>query len=544
MVYADVIITNANVITLDKKSSRAGSVAIKDGLISGIWQDKEPPRGEIEDIKNLTIIDAEGGTLIPGFIDTHTHLGGYGLQKKHVNCGSPLNKSIADIQKRIADKVANTPAGEWIIGYAYDDTLLVDKRHPNRADLDKIAPNHPVHINHISGHFGVINSKGLEIAGMDDSVKDPEGGHFGRDEAGSLDGVLYETANLVIRKFLPSSTLEEYVKQIGKGAKDYLAQGITTANDAAIRDELDLQAHIAAAKQQVNPMHMRLMIMHDMLRNHDLFKEKTAEEVDHYLDEQSEGRVRLDSAKMFQDGSIQGLTGALREPYHTDSDLYGDFIFDQSFLNEEVAHLHRRGFRMAIHGNGDRAIGSILDAYELAIAKYPRTDHRHRIEHVQTATVADLDRMQRLQVAGSFFINHVYYWGDRHKALFLGPDRARRISPLAEAQERNLLFTLHSDCPVTPVSPLFSIWAAVNRVTREGHVLGPEQRIDVETALRTMTIDGAKLNFNEDIAGSIEVGKQADFALLGADPTAVNPMEIIDVLVLKTIIGGKVVFEK
>lgn len=543
MVHTDMLLTNANVITLDEESHRAGSVAVSNGRISGIWAESEPSTSEVNITTKTEVINLKGATLIPGFIDTHTHLSGYGLQKKQVDCGSPLNKSISDIQERIAKKATDTPKNEWILGYAYDDTLLTDHRHPNRTDLDTASPNHPVYIRHISGHFGVVNSKALELLGIEETVSDPQGGHFGRDHNGKLDGVLYETANNIVRSKLPLPTEEEYVNQIGEGAKDYLAQGITTANDAAIRDELDLSAHLRASKEHVNPMRMRLMIMHHMLQKHPIYQTFSAKQMDQYLIDRSNGRTRLDSAKMFQDGSIQGLTGALRKPYHNDPELYGDFIFDQEFLNEEVAQLHKRGYRLAIHGNGDRAIGSILDAYELALKKHPRSDHRHRIEHVQTATIEDLDRMQRLNVAGSFFINHVYYWGDRHKKLFLGPERARRISPLAEVVNRNLLFTLHSDCPVTPVSPLFSIWAAVNRMTRDGEILGPEQKIDVETALRAMTIYGARLNFDEDHSGSIEIGKQADFAVLAEDPTTVNSKEIKDIPILKTIIDGKVVYE-
>ncbi|HLQ82217.1 MAG TPA: amidohydrolase family protein, partial [Pseudogracilibacillus sp.] len=204
----------------------------------------------------------------------------------------------------------------------------------------------------------------------------------------------------------------------------------------------------------------------------------------------------------------------------------------------------KRGFRIAVHGNGDRAIGSILDAFEYALNQFPRDDHRHRIEHVQTATTEDLDRMQKLGVAGSFFINHVYYWGDRHEQIFLGPDRARRISPLKDAFDRELLFTLHSDCPVTPISPLFLIWSAVNRMTREGNILGSDQRIDVLTALRAMTIDGARINFDEQNSGSIEQNKDADFTILSANPLEIEPLEIKDIEVLGTIIDGDVVYRK
>lgn len=247
---------------------------------------------------------------------------------------------------------------------------------------------------------------------------------------------------------------------------------------------------------------------------------------------------------MFQDGSIQGLTAALRKPYYNNDEILGELLVDQKTFNEEISNLHKRGFRIAIHGNGDRAIGSILEAYDYALQKNPRIDHRHRIEHVQTASIDDLDKMKALGVVGSVFINHVYYWGDRHKRLFLGPERAARIDPLADMKKRRILTTLHSDCPVTPIDPLFSVWVAVNRLTSEGDILGENQKIDVINALKAMTIYGAIMNFTENENGSIEVGKQADFAILEKDPTTVDPLEIKDILIQATIIDGVVVYEK
>ncbi|WP_339316517.1 amidohydrolase family protein [Paenibacillus sp. FSL R10-2734] len=184
-----------------------------------------------------------------------------------------------------------------------------------------------------------------------------------------------------------------------------------------------------------------------------------------------------------------------------------------------------------------------MDAFKQAILDSPRPDHRHRIEHVQTATTEDLIRMHELGVAGSFFINHVYYWGDRHEQIFLGPERGRRINPLAEAAAHNVLFTLHSDDPVTPVSPLFSVWVAVNRLTSNGKILGPEQRIDVVTALRAMTSYGAKLIFEEDDVGTIELGKRADFAILAEDPTTTDPLNLKDISIVGTLIDGQIVYD-
>lgn len=547
LLTVDTLLTNANVLTLDEEGTQAGSVAVKDGRIIQIWETKTPPKDSVDFTSVSQIIDLNGATLIPGFIDTHNHLQMYAETLAQVNCSSPLNKSILDIQQSLQEKITLTALGEWVVGYGYDDTLLEEHRHPTRYDLDQIAPNHPVFIRHISGHLAVANSLALQKAGIDDNVPNPAIGHYGRDANGTLNGVLYEFGPMeALQSVMPKLSTEKKLTVLGRAIKDYLAQGITTNTDAAVgmNGSEELSLYYEAARQNINPLRMQLMIMHDCFRPGGIFENYTAEEVHQELIQKSNGKIRLDSAKLFQDGSIQGLTGALRKPYHTNPEIEVPLNFPQEEFNEEIRNLHERGFRVAIHGNGDRAIGSILDAYEYAIEKSKKRDHRHRIEHVQTATIEDLDRMKALNVAGSFFINHVYYWGDRHKQIFLGPERAKRLNPIADAIERDLLFTLHSDCPITPISPLFSVWAAVNRVTKDGEILGPEQRCDVEIALKSMTIYGAKLNFDEENTGSIEIGKVADFALLDANPLEVDPMEIKDISVLATFINGEIVYTK
>lgn len=547
MTTVELLITNANILSLDKENNRKGSLAVTNGRISGLWTEAEPPQGEVN-IANAEVIHAKGATIIPGFIDTHNHLLAYSLTKNQVNCSTPPNKSIHDIVDRVHLKVKETPEGKWIQGYGYDDTLLEEKRHPTRSDLDQVAPHHPVILTHISNHFGVANSKALELAGVTENTPDPQGARFGRDERGHLNGVLHEVAALeYVNKVTPVLTTDEMVELIGRGAQDYLKQGITSNTDAAVglfEDGSDFDAHILSAKNGINPMRAELMLLEHLLVGNGKYSNYSAEELDEEVKELSNGRASLNSAKLFQDGSIQGLTGALRKPYYNNPDVVGELLHDQQTLNEKILALHKRGFRIAIHGNGDKAIGSILDAYDHALALAPREDHRHRIEHVQTATIEDIDQMKKLQIAGSVFVNHVYYWGDRHKNIFLGPERAAHISPLASIKERDILFTLHSDCPVTPISPLFSIWAAVNRLTSAGEVLGPDERIDVITALKSMTIYGAQLNFTENDSGSIEIGKYADLALLDQDPTKIDPMEIKDIQVEATIIDGEVVYEK
>ncbi|WP_163969560.1 amidohydrolase [Oceanobacillus halotolerans] len=539
----DVLIKNANILTLDETNTRARSVAVADGKIVNVWEEAEPSVKVTPDTK---VIDLEGKTLIPGFIDTHNHLLMYAQFRKQADCSSSLAGDIPTVLQQLKALAENTPQDEWVMGWGYDDTLLAEKRHPTRDELDSVVPDHPVFLRHTSVHFAVANTKALELAGLTDDTPDPKGGHFGRDENGKLNGVLHELPALApVQAKIPDPSIDELAAWIGEATEDFLAEGITTSSDAGVgldQGIAEYEAHIRSVANGHNPLRMRYMVLHHLLQEGAPFAGYTREQLDDEIKARTDHKAVLDSAKHFQDGSIQGMTGALRKPYYNDKAVYGELLNDQDAFNDEVLDLHRRGFRVTIHGNGDNAIGSILDAYENALEIAPRADHRHRIEHVQTATDEDLDRMKRLDVAGSFFINHVYYWGDRHKNIFLGPERAVRINPLKEASDRDLLYTLHSDCPITPISPLFSIWAAVNRVTRDGEVLGADQCISVEKALRTMTIDGARLNFQEDEVGSIEVGKLADFAVLDADPTAIDPMKIKDINVSATFINGELIF--
>ncbi|WP_153733402.1 amidohydrolase [Sporosarcina obsidiansis] len=550
MIKIDKLFMNANVVTIDKDNSRANVVGSYKGIITGVWTNEEfdSVKEDLQNSEDVIVHDLEGKTLMPGFIDTHNHLLMYALNKNQVDCSSPKNEGIDDILNNLRTYRDAHSDDSWIIGYGYDDTLLSENRHPTRHDLDKVSMDRPIFIKHISNHLAVANSYALQLAGLDESVQNPEGGHFGREEDNSLNGVLYEPSAMdVVYKFAPLPTDEEVVKLMGLASQDYLAQGITTSSDAGVglvfgQPEYDL--HMVALNQGANQLRMRLMIMYELLSEGGQFEHYHADELHEKIVKDSNGKAKLDSAKLFQDGSIQGLTGALREPYYCDETLTGDLILHQDTLNAYVLDFHNRGYRVTTHGNGDRAIGSIIEAYKHALQSNEKKDHRHRIEHVQTATLEDLQEMKNHDIAASFFINHVYYWGDRHKRVFLGPERAERMNACKDAENLGMLYTLHSDCPITAISPLFSIWAAANRITREGHVLGEAQKIDVLEAIKTMTIYGAQLNFEEDRVGSIEVGKLADFAVLDRDPTAIDPKEIKDILVAMTIIDGEVVYEK
>jgi predicted amidohydrolase YtcJ len=252
------------------------------------------------------------------------------------------------------------------------------------------------------------------------------------------------------------------------------------------------------------------------------------------------------TVKMVHDGSIQGFTGYLSKAYHTvynnDPAYRGYPRESREELIERVKALNRAGYQIAIHANGDEAIEDVIVAYREALKEMPRQDHRWRIEHAQMTREDQLDAIKELGVSPSFFVSHTYYWGDQHRDIFQGPERAAHISALASARKRGIRFSIHLDSAVTPMRPLQAVWSAVNRITRSGKVLGPDQRIAPIDALRAVTIDAAWQEHDDRVKGSIEAGKFADFVVLAENPLTVDPKHIMDIKVTQTIVGGTTIY--
>lgn len=531
------ILYDGVVVTMAEKS-RAQALAIRDGRIVAVGDSRDvlQLRGE-----RTRCFDLAGRAALPGFIETHNHPMHYGYAKRiAVDAATPPNDAIDDILQRIAQRVGTVAPGEWIRAERYDDTLLREKRHPTRADLDRVAPDHPVYMTHVTGHFSVANTYALRLAGVTRATPDPPGGIIDRDASGEPTGLLSESAaQVLVSQHLPSLSMEEMIECLEVASDEYVKAGVTSAHDLGIG--LHGGAEAIAAYHRA--------------KESDRFKPRVygflAEQI---LPELAEGKLgpmtravagigddhlRLAGVKMWSDGSIQGLTGALSEPYYCKPSATGLPIYSKDDLILRIRALRDAGWHVAIHANGDAAI-------EAAVGAYERTNggQRYRIEHCQVGREDQLDRIAAHGVHVSFFIKHVYYWGDRHRDIFLGPQRAERISPLASAQKRGIVFALHSDCPVTPVMPLEGIWSAVNRLTSGGATLGAAQRVDVETALRGYTSNAAHLSFEEDRKGTLEVGKLGDVVVLKEDPTAVPPERLNGIGVDATIIGGRVVFER
>lgn len=535
----DTIYVNGTVITMNPANPQAEAVAVLGERIVAV--------GSNRDIRALAgrqthVMDLQGKTLLPGFYDAHSHFMYGAIAGFHlVNLNSPpigrittMDELVAALQK----KAQQTAAGQWVIGVNYDDTLLAEKRHPTRADLDRVSTGHPVFVTHISGHLGAANSLALAQVNITRDSPQPKGGAYRRDANGELNGVIEEHLQPFL-PFLTNFTLPQMLAALQWNAKEYLSHGVTTSV-IANGNKMQLQLLQAAMAQGLLPL--RFITMDS--KESDAVP--TAAEAGGFLSGFGNEWLKLGAIKIVGDGSIQGYTGYLSLPYHTPFAGQADYRayprISRAELTTMVKKLHRAGYQIAIHGNGDAAIDDILFALREAQKEFPRPDARHRIEHCQMAREDQLDAMKELGITPSFFVSHTYYWGDRHRDIFMGPERAARMSPLRSALRRELKMTVHCDTPVTPINPLLAVWAAVNRISTSGQVIGAQQRVTPLEALRMVTIDAAWQNFEEKTKGSLEAGKLADFVILRRNPLTVPALEIKDIAVLETIVGGKSVY--
>lgn len=528
---------NATVLTIDKDNSVAQAIFVEDDRIQQV--------GSNEQIKALinsdTVVhDLQGKTLMPGFIDAHGHFPGSAMATLNVDLNSPPIGKINTIDEMIAAlqaKAANTPKGEWVLGVGYDDTMLAEQRHPNRLELDAALPDHPVFLMHISGHMGVANAKAFEMAGIDQNTPDPDGGIYVKNDDGSLHGLVEENAAIAVQTLAMDFSVFDFLNMIKVASDEYSTVGVTTAQSGAVDIRL-AQGLGMATKFGLTPLRLEVWPMFDQLGPMLLDGSQNAESL-------SNDRTHIGAIKIVADGSIQGYTGYLSHPYH--APYHGDESYRgyprvlKQDLIDNVEKYHAAGYQIAIHGNGDASIDDILTAIELAQQKHPREDARHIIVHAQMSREDQLDKMKALGVTPTFFVAHTYYWGDRHRDIFMGPERAARMSPTASALAKGLPFTIHLDTPVVPMKPMLLVWTAVNRLSSSGAVIGAEQRISVEQALRAVTIDAAWQIHQEKNRGSIEAGKLADLVVLASDPRQ-QPETLKDIPVMRTVIGGITTF--
>ncbi len=530
---AHVVYTNGNILTVDKGNSSAQAVAVRDGKILAVGT-ADAVAAHIG--ANTQVVDLRGRTMIPGIYDAHSHFSGALNAGTFVaDLNSPPIGTVRNMDDVVALLVAQKakvgPQG-WVSGSGYDDTLIAENRHPTRADLDRVSTTQPVYITHVSGHLSVANSVALALAGITANTPNPPGGAIRKDDKGEPNGVLEETASGLVGKFRPALTEEQLQEGIRLAAKRYASQGVTTANEG-FTSAAGVQRLEQAVQAGKLPIRVVAWPTLDSMADVDKVPLKS-------------GKVKVGGVKDFADGSIQGYTGYLGQHYHTpfngDANYRGFPRYTREELARRVLQVHKSGRQSLIHGNGDAAIDDIIYAYRRAQEQFPREDARPVVIHSQMMREDQLDEMKAMGAIPSFFVLHTYYWGDRHRDIFIGPDRASRISPTRSAKDRGLIYTIHTDTPIVPMEPMRLIWSAVNRISTSGAVIGAAQRVSLIDALRATTINAAYQNFEEKERGSIEVGKWADLVILSENIAKVDPMSIKDIKVLETIAEGKSIY--
>ncbi|HEX5502057.1 MAG TPA: amidohydrolase [Thermomicrobiales bacterium] len=530
---AEQVLVNGNVLTMDPARPHAEAVVLADDRIAFVGSTTEARTYAHAGARET---DLGGRTLIPGFNEAHNHMLGFGLALAQVDAGYPAIGSIADLRRAVADRAATTPAGRWVRGRGYDDNKLAERRHPTRADLDAAAPDHPTIVTNASGHMSVVNGRALALAGVTRDTADPPGGRVVRDEHGEPTGLLQETAQGLVHAVIPPPTGDELREALRRCCAAYAAAGVTSSQDAGSSTAEQVAAYQEAREAGDLPLRVSMMIRDNLLP--------------HLAGLGLRGRfgddrLRVGPVKIFSDGSLIGRTAAVFEPFLADPrpDNLGMPMMPQEELDDVVWRAHSAGFQVATHAIGDRAIAMVLDAYERALTRRPRADHRLRIEHcgiLRPELIARLVELRVLAVSQPIFITD---YGDGFRR-HLGEERIALTYPFRSLLDAGVTLVFSSDCPVSPFEPLRGMRAAVGERTGSGAPYAPQEALTVEEALRCYTVAGAYASFEERVKGRIKPGMLADLTVLGEDPRAVEPARLPDVPVTLTMVGGAVIHER
>jgi predicted amidohydrolase YtcJ len=530
---ADLLLVNANVLTMDPGRPTASAVAVAGGRIVGVY-DGTP------DVTAKEVIDLRGRTLIPGFHDAHNHMIGFGLSLTEVDLRTG---SQDELYARVAAKAASTPEGEWVIGSGYDQNRT--GAHPHRDALDAIAPNHRVWLKHTSGHMCVVNGLVLADLGIGGTVPPVDGGRVTVDAAGRPTGLLEERAQELVGNLIRPYPLATLTDAVDAAGRRYLSEGITSVTEAGVGGgwigQSPVEAAAYTAARELGRLHVRveLMVVSDAF--HPLGAHPSdGMEIGIDLGLRNgfgDDWVRLGPMKIFTDGSLVGRTAAMSAPFEGDPGNSGYLQADAGQLTELIVEAHRAGWRVAAHAIGDRAIDLALDAFADAADQYPRPRPRHRIEHFAAARPDQVARAAKLGVVAVGQGRFASELGDGMLAA-VGPGRAGWLYRQRSLLAAGLVLPGSSDRPVASGAPLLGIHDMVNRRTVTGAPFNLAEAITPAEALRAYTWGSAYASRQEHVKGSITAGKLADFAVLSEDPTAVAPDRIAGLEVICTFLDG------
>ncbi|MGW8303940.1 MAG: amidohydrolase [Desulfobacterales bacterium] len=522
-----IVLANGNILTMNPEQPTAAAMAVKEGKIIAV--------GDLSAVKKAAgksyeYIDLDNKTVVPGFIETHDHINLWGSALTLLDVSPFVTPSLKEALQKMKEMGKPDKDG-WIYAFGADQTLYTEKRGPTLKELDKLFPNHPAFIFHLSGHGAYANSKAFEAAGVTKDTPDPEGGEFEKDNKGELTGYIKGLPAWTKVGKLPPSSKETLLNS----ANVHASQGFTTASELAIMAP-EMAIFLEDATRDGD---FPVRIYGGMFITMPGLDE-VAPQIKNYETELF--KVRF--IKTWTDGSTQGGTGYFTQPYYKlKADTKKGARGSQEDFNKQVTKILELGFAPAIHSNGDAAMDLALNAIDYARKKTGNTTIRPHLIHCQYVRQDQFDRIKKMGNIGmTFFTAHVYYWGDMHRDVLLGPERAPQIASVKSAVERNIPYGIHNDPPVTPVNALHSMWVAVNRLTSSGKVLGPDQRITPEQALLAYTREAAITFGIEDQVGTLEPGKYADFVLLSENPLEVDPMKIKDIKIDTTVMNGRITY--
>ncbi len=512
----DTILVNGKVITMDADNPEAEAVSVAQGKIRAVGSDDKIRATASE---GTEIIDLNGRIVLPGFIDCHTHFLQMGISLSYVDLRGL--SSIDDVLEKLRERARETEKGAWIVGCRWDESKWKERRYITRFDLDEVTPDNPVMLRRMDGHLWVVNTRGLEAAGIPD--KDP--GMEKDPSTGEPTGLLRWGAKSFVAKCLtPGPT--EMMNGLKLSVKEALKYGVTSVNEFVA----NIPFYQEAAASGVLLMRIYMGMGEDVFSG----MKRTDSDLEASIQSFESGSdlLTLGPVKMFADGSIGARTAALLEPYSDDPSTSGQLAAEPEALRERISKVHSAGTQVAVHAIGDRGIKTLLDAYESSMKEHPRSDHRHRIEHAELLNDELMDQIQELGLVLSMQPNFIGEWGGPGELYEerLG-SRYRTANPLREIIDRGIPMAFGSDC--MPFDPMYGIWSAVNNPIQES-------RISLNEAIYCYTLGAAYASFEEDIKGSIQAGKLADLIVLSS--TDLPEKRIKDIPVEMTIVGGRVVY--
>lgn len=539
------VFTGGPILTMEDGAPTAEALAVRDGVIVAVGS-LDAARAAAG--RNAGTVNLEGRTLLPGFFDPHGHVSMVGLQARYANLLPAPDGQGDDIPalQRITRDWMNAHEQlvrdtQLVIGFGYDDSQLKEHRHPTRTELDAISDSVPILFLHQSGHLGVANSAALKAAGITASTPNPDGGAFRRqDGSQEPNGVMEETALFAVMGALFTRLdARANMEMTREGARFYSSFGYTTAQDGrSSTGTCQLMARMAERGE----LPIDILSFPDILTSTDVMATPLYRKT--YV-----GKFRIGGVKLTLDGSPQGKTAWLSRPYYIPPEgkpaSYRGYpaVTEQQAL-DAIELAFRNDWQIEVHANGDAAIDLLIGAVREATKTHGARDRRPVLIHGQTTRMDQLDDLKTLGIVPSLFPMHTFYWGDFHRDSVLGPRRAETISPCHSAVRRGMRFTTHHDAPVANPDSMRVLSATVTRRTRSGDILGPDECVPVDIALKAMTLWAAWQHYEDDRKGSLAVGKLADLALLDENPMTIDPDRLAGIKVQNTFKEGREVWRR